>query len=190
MKTENITPAALKAAADGNLENFVAASTPGGIEAQEAQGQRDFVANETLPIDCPKDELEKLGFVFGDPVDDIFVSVQIPEGWTKKPSDHSMWSYLLDDKGRQRASIFYKAAFYDRNAHMKLDRRFSFRMNYDLEDKMQYQVFDSDKVIFSTDPINRPNPYDWDIDDSQEAIAKNWLAEKYPDWENVSAYWD
>jgi hypothetical protein len=35
-------------------------------------------------------------------------------------SDHAMWSYLVDELGRERVSIFYKAAFYDRSAHMSL----------------------------------------------------------------------
>jgi len=43
--------AALRALAEGDDENFVVAATPGGIEAQEAQGQRDFVASDTLPLD-------------------------------------------------------------------------------------------------------------------------------------------
>jgi hypothetical protein len=103
-----------------NMGNFLIAATPGGIEAQEAQGQREFVANETLPIDCPKAELEALGFVFGAPVDDLFVSVQFPTGWEKIATDHSMWSDLVDEAGVTRGSIFYKAAFYDRRAFMRL----------------------------------------------------------------------
>ena len=32
-----------------------------------------------------------------------------------------MWSYLTDQHGRQRVAIFYKAAFYDRRAFMRLE---------------------------------------------------------------------
>lgn len=123
-----ITPAALVALVSGlenekdGLENFRAAVTPGGIERQEAEGQRIFVASEVLPIDCPQSELEALGFKFGEPVDDLFVAVQFPDGWKKKATDHSMWSELIDPEGKVRASIFYKAAFYDRKAHMSLDK--------------------------------------------------------------------
>jgi hypothetical protein len=119
-----ITPAALSAMFDGNTENFLAASTPGGIEAQEARGQLDFVASETLPKEmlhgCTREKLEEMGIRFGDDVDDLFVSVELPDGWEKRPTDHSMWSELVDDKGVVRANIFYKAAFYDRNAHISL----------------------------------------------------------------------
>lgn len=116
----SINIAALTALLRGETENFITAATPGGILAQEAQGQRDFVASETLPIDCPRAELEALGFVFGEPVDDLFVVVQFPTGWQKVATEHSMWSDLFDGEGKLRASIFYKAAFYDRRAFMRM----------------------------------------------------------------------
>ena len=34
-----------------------------------------------------------------------------------------MWSDLLDDKGVKRGSIFYKAAFYDRSAFLRLKEK-------------------------------------------------------------------
>ncbi len=105
------------------LENLMAAATPGGIEKQEAQGQKHFVASESLPRKCPKHELEKLGFVFGENIDGdsgLFVQVKMPKGWKKRATNHSMWSELLDDTGKVRASIFYKAAFYDKDAFLTL----------------------------------------------------------------------
>ena len=44
----------------------------------------------------------------------------LPPGWSRQGSDHAMWAHLLDEHGRQRVGIFYKAAFYDRSAHMHL----------------------------------------------------------------------
>ena len=44
--------------------------------------------------------------------------VKLPAGWKKQATDHSMWSKLLDESGAVVASIFYKAAFYDRIAEM------------------------------------------------------------------------
>src|SRR5436309_1902280 len=100
MSKEKITPAALSALMKGDLENFEVASTPGGIELQEAAGQAALVGTrDVLPIDCPQAELEKLGFVFGEPVDDLFVNVTLPTGWSKKATDHSMWTDLIDDNG-------------------------------------------------------------------------------------------
>lgn len=42
----------LKALLNRDLENAIVSETPGGIEAQEARGQRDFVASESLPRKC------------------------------------------------------------------------------------------------------------------------------------------
>lgn len=121
-KHPRITPAALAAAAAGDLPNAIAAMTPGGIEAQEAAGQKKLVTNELLPVDGIKEVAEKLGFTY-DPkiVDSIFVQAKLPAGWKKVAhEDHSMWSDLVDEKGVKRASIFFKAAFYDYKAHIQL----------------------------------------------------------------------
>jgi len=187
-----VTPASLQAAADGNMENFIAASTPGGIEAQEAEGQKCFVASQTLPKDCPREDLEKIGFIFGDDEDDIFISVQFPEGWSKKPTEHSMWSDLIDDKGRGRGGIFYKAAFYDRSANLKLQPRFSFRQDYDQEDCVQYLVLDAGTTIFKTDKIECEKYSEgyWKATDDAQKNSEIYLNDNYPDWRDRSAYWD
>ena len=95
------------------------------IERQEARGQQSFVASETLPTDMsPEDKqaldaagVEFLGVVEDDP---IFQYAKLPEGWEKRRTDHSMWSDLVDSDGEVVARIFYKAAFYDRSAHLYL----------------------------------------------------------------------
>jgi len=146
MKDEGITPAALIALITGDIENAIVASTPGGIEAQEAAGQVSFVADQTLPIDCPREDLEALGFLFGENVDDVFVNVKFPKGWTKEATDHSMWSDLKDSLGNVRGGIFYKAAFYDRNAALSLVSKISYSQIYAKADKgesfVQYRVFE------------------------------------------------
>jgi hypothetical protein len=189
-----LTPAAFRAMADGNLENL-AASTPGGIEAQEKAGQQMFVNTDILPAKCPRNELIKLGFKFLGPHDDIFVNVEMPVGWKKVPTDHDMWSHLVDDKGRRRASIFYKAAFYDRSAHMSLDRRFSVGQNYDALDngQVQYFVKDSDVIVYKTEAIKVSSKYNDEYNGIAKTLLKevlDWLTSRYPDYENVLAYWD
>lgn len=115
-------PAAVSAAARGDMDNFMVAATPGGIEAQEAMGQAALAGTkDALPKDCPQKDLEALGFVFGEPIDDLFINATFPAGWRKKATDHSMWSELLDETGKKRGAIFYKAAFYDRRAFMRLE---------------------------------------------------------------------
>lgn len=109
------------------LGDMMRMGTSDAIEAQEAQGQKELVNSSVLPseiLHSTQADFEALGFVFGDLVegDPLFRHVQLPEGWIKKGSDHAMWSYVEDDRGIERVAVFYKAAFYDRSAHMYLDK--------------------------------------------------------------------
>lgn len=94
------------------------------IERQEKTGQSQLVHSDRLPSKLfgPREEFEALGFQFGDPDKDdpLFMPATLPEGWEKRATDHSMGSVIVDTLGRERVSIFYKAAFYDRDAHMSL----------------------------------------------------------------------
>ncbi len=195
-----MTPAALKAAMSGDMENFIAASTPGGIEAQEKRGQIEQSFAETLPNDLRdgRTEFERLGFVFGTPFDDIFVNVKFPAGWRKKPTEHSMWSEIIDDNGRKRGSIFYKAAFYDRHAHAYLERRFSVVEDYGSEFRTVLIQDACGKVQKSIPGLELP---DWNgdretarnvyaaIEEARNSLAA-WLDEAFPDWKSPHAYWD
>ncbi len=116
-----MTPAPLLAVLDGNTENFLAASTPGGIEAQEKAGQIEQSFAETLPIEISgREEFEAAGFVFGKAIDDLFLEAKFPEGWRKRVTNHSMWTEILDAEGKVFGVIFYKAAFYDRSAYCQV----------------------------------------------------------------------
>jgi hypothetical protein len=182
------TPAALAAFARGDMDNFLTASTPGGIEAQEKAGQTTFVANSQLPKECPRKELEAMGFKFGADVDNLFVSVTMPAGWKKQATEHSMWSELVDDKGRKRAGIFYKAAFYDRSAHMGLDRRYGISCYEKAGEGM-----DAVTITDCGKEIHRLGTYkerDYPALDVLEKKAKDWLNEKFPKWQDATAYWD
>lgn len=104
-------------------ESQVTGSPASFIEGQEITGQHQLVKSELLPAEHGDDApwLE-LGFTFGDPVngDPLFVHATLPEGWEKRATDHPMGSVIVDTLGRERVRIFYKAAFYDRSAHMNL----------------------------------------------------------------------
>jgi hypothetical protein len=101
---------------------------PGMIEASESRGQAELVTSTLLPTDMrgDREKFEKMRFVFGEVVKDdpLFVNATLPAGWKKERTDHAMWSKIVDEKGNERASIFYKAVFYDRNAHMFLRGRY------------------------------------------------------------------
>ena len=99
---------------------------PGGIERSEKRGQSELVDSDVIPsrgIDEDTDKrLVELGFVLGQPVkgDPIFREALLPDGWKRKGSDHAMWSYIVDETGKERCAIFYKAAFYDRSAFIRV----------------------------------------------------------------------
>lgn len=134
---------------------------PNAIVAQEAEGQHELVNSDVLPTEISADgriTLERAGVKFGElvPGDPIFQHVELPQGWKKQPTDHSMWSDLVDEKGRKRGAIFYKAAFYDRLASMSTVSRFSIHQDYKRgreEGVAVACVTDGDKVIYSTQPV-------------------------------------
>ncbi len=180
------------------LKGMAGETASDAILNQEAHGQAQFVNSAVLPIECPRFELEGLGFVFGENHDDIFVNVIMPGGWSKKATGHSMWSDLLDAKGHVRGGIFYKAAFYDRSAHMHLERRFNYRIQpingYESDDYAEadriavvVDACSSPTIIFKTEPVGRK---DYPAHDLKEKEAKAWLSEHYPNWDNVLAYWE
>jgi hypothetical protein len=95
----------------------------GAIEAMEARGQQQLLNSCDLPTKGSDDpEFLRLGFTFGEPhpQDRMFRPATLPEGWTKAGTDHAMHSKILDQHGRERVGVFYKAAFYDRRADMHL----------------------------------------------------------------------
>jgi hypothetical protein len=97
----------------------------GAIAEQEATGQREIVNSDVIPArlnGCTDKDLIKLGFTLGETVDGdpLFRRATLPPGWSREGSEHAMWSYLLDEQDRRRCSIFYKAAFYDRDAFLSI----------------------------------------------------------------------
>lgn len=181
------------------MRAFDTESSTDAILAQESDGQRSLVSSDTLPSKGDaRPVLEAAGVKYIGPVagDPLFQYVELPPGWQKVPSDHAMWSYLTDDKGRTRASIFYKAASYDRDAFVNASRRFSWRIDYDLLDKgtAQAVITDCGKEIHRTTGIdfdaNGERDLRYAASDAAKADAKAWMDEHYPEWEKDGAYWD
>jgi hypothetical protein len=106
-----------------HLLGAMASGNDSYITGMEALGQSQLVHSDRLPSKAPVEEMEALGFSFGDadPTDPMFRPATLPEGWKKQPSEHSMWSHVVDPLGRKRVAIFYKAAWYDRDAFMRLE---------------------------------------------------------------------
>ena len=186
----------------GFLGEAVIYGTGNAIERQEARGQQSFVKSDTLPTDMgrsgydSKAILVAAGVQFLGPVpnDPLFQYVTLPPGWKKVATDHSMHSKLVDEKGRERAGIYYKAAFYDRSSHIYLTTRFHIRRDFEREDKEGISIayaLDGDQVIHTTESIK----HEKDIQARSKAgeasyeAARRWLSEHYPYWENPGAYW-
>lgn len=183
-----IMPAALGALASNDLDNFIVAATPGGIERQEKNGQADLVsANSRLPKDMGDQSVyEKMGIKFLDDADDIFVNVVLPEGWRLEATDHAMHSYVVDHKGRRRIAVFYKAAFYDRSANMHPLRRYTVQTQYG-QGAPYVAIMDCDKELKASEPTAER---DYAALDQLTTAAREWLDDHYPDHKDPTAYWD
>lgn len=173
------------------------------IEDMEKRGQQQVAAaaGTKLPTEGSDNPAwAKMGVVFGEPVegDPLFRDATLPEGWSVKPTDHSMWLDLVDEKGRKRGAMFYKAAFYDRGAHINPCRRFTVQTQY-AEDGEQAHLGDyvGDTLKGETYPYREETSVfyaptvegDAWGDESRKACVA-WLNEHYPNWEDASAYWD
>lgn len=155
------------------------------IEAQEARGQAQLTDSDVLPMqmDEPRASYEALGFAFGGQVqgDPLFVYAKLPAGWRKEGTHHAMHSRILDSAGRERVHIFYKAAFYDRRAHMGLVGRYSIEHEY-----LRDTCFD----IKSTRVEDRATGavlQRWDGDARKAALA--WLYANRPSWRDPVQAW-
>jgi hypothetical protein len=104
-------------------------------------------------------------------------------------------------QGRERALMFYKAAFYDRSAHISPSRRFSIRKIY-IEGSydMQHEILDGGKQRYITAVVpfgtrNGGNSPDWKAmegaEKTQRAECAAWLVSNgFTKWEDVSAHWN
>jgi hypothetical protein len=188
---------------EDQIKNFAIAAMPGGIEAQEACGQREFVNSTTLPRKYNSglmSELGEFGVKFGEAVDDLFQYVELPQGWRKEATDHSMWSKLYDDKGRERATIFYKASFYDLDAFVNVSRRYSYSPYESCDELGNDAKYGDDnathiKTVITDcgQPIHlvaiRKADEGYEATDRHCEAAQLWLDEHYPQWRFNTAYW-
>jgi hypothetical protein len=157
----------------------------------------------TLPVkgtlNAP-DVWTKLGFSFGKS-DRLFVEAEAPAGWKLSRTEHSYYQDLLDDQGRKRASMFYKAAHYDEDAFIRLLTRF--QMDSEREDEdvsfgglKRGLVRDTatGKVVFKGPWVDQS----FEVGDAARYSAieretydppKEWLKQNKPDHEDPTAYW-
>lgn len=143
---------------------------------------------------CKKD-FEKLGFSFEDIGDDILYAATLPEGWSikKDPGSTHLWYDIFDQKGQRRGTYCYKNTSYDR--HGKMELFYKFRIGFIPSDTFD---FHSAKKIVALDASNGKVLFEAGsckdlYSDEHSMLIKEvvkFLYETYPDWKDVTKYWD
>jgi len=111
-----------------------ASMTSDDIVVSEAAGQKTMIDSTQVPKDGDWDLLKIWGVVITGDADELFYNAQLPEGWELRSTGHALWTDLIDNCGRKRAGLFYKAAFYDRRAEFfAIDVRFVVEQNWSAE---------------------------------------------------------
>ena len=165
------------------------------------RGQVELVHADVLPTQgliCARDLWTSMGIQIGGPVDGdpLFHHVTLPAGWKKAHTEHSMWSHLVDERGRKRALIGYNAAFYDRWASVDAVCRFTVGRDLEREDyvtSIVVAVKDCGQAVFRSEPIV-VGERDWKACESAEEAGRascvQWLTGRgYPNFADPSAYW-
>lgn len=193
------------------LEMFIISSNVSSIIAkQEQQGQQEFLRENLLPVRMDgksKEALEKAGVKFLEICKDdaLFQKVVLPQGWTKRATEHALWSELIDAHGSVRVTIFFKSVSYDRDAFCQANTRYALDLNIqelvnaEFSASRYYFVFDAVKKIevFKTETIYRYSSKNAeeraDFYKKCEVLRKScndWLNANFPDHEDPGMYWD
>lgn len=175
------------------------------IEDQEKQGQEEFINSIRLPRKInfhagklnATEQYSKMGIevlTTYSKENDLFLDVKLPEGWRKKPTDHSMWSDLFDDKGRKRALIFYKAAFYDRSSFINFLTRYTTKEIAFASEKNPDKSWDCAREVvaidLATQEIIFKSPKHFHTGEvAADQLVDEWLTTHYPEWNDINAYW-
>lgn len=142
--------------------------------------------------------LKHLGFKGIDVSGGFFTFLQMPKGWKKVITKHSnQWCYLIDDQRRDRGAIFYKVVAVSNTGGIKVltfinwMQRLIVRTST-FKGKISSTVFDSANVIYKSQEYDEPKERKEksEIEIKCFTECELWLNDNYPEWKNVSAYWD
>lgn len=181
----------------------------GGRDSMDRLAHSDLARDSLIPADIEpgqREALERAGVSFGAPDERSprLLRVVLPEGWKIVKSDHPMYSNLLDDAGRARATIAYSRI--DGVAWTRCLRRF--RAGYVTDDPFEWRneplvpaILDSGgavlwrgtKVPRDTEEQRRAAWRSEEVKtDVQKATAaaEAKLDEVAPRWRDASAYWN
>jgi len=146
-----------------------------------------------LPIKiggCTREQLEEIGFIFGKAADASCITTLLPVGWEEKTGQqtaNSLYSYLVDGKGRKRADIFFTDSVVSNRAGMTLHTRYGIDM-YDDEAAVEGNtavVTDCGVFVHALGTWYKGTDYAL-----LKGQGEQWLDQRYPDWRNPFAYWD
>lgn len=172
-----------------------------GVSNDMSYEERREIVDHNI-YEYTKEQYEKMGIGVSRDYDDLFWSVSLPVGWEIRATDHTMWNELIDDKGRKRATFFYKAAFYDRNAFINFETRYKIESTHIADSEEDYEVWsksdhvgyvkDGDTILYQTELIPAIDDFskDYEIDKALYAELEKYMAVHYPEWKNTQAYWD
>lgn len=176
------------------------------IDEQNRQGHRELLGSGKVSLPAEDNGmgrfdsfaiLQSWGVVFPlpDPTtrpDPLFRPADLPEGWEIRATAGPYWSGLMDQHGRERAAIFYKAAFYDRNAHITVCCRFTARGEIihitDTHKTIEPVVRDGNVVIWRG-PRTVADRYDYDISDAINLFAQRHLDTICPHHKDFMRAW-
>lgn len=173
-----------------------------GITSDMDYSERKKISDKNNVL-YTKEQYSKMGILIIEQCDDLFYSVELPDGWKIKPSDR-LWNDVYDNQGRKRLNFFYKGAFYDRDAFVNFNTRYTINVvpfddyktdiSYDERCRKPWYgvVYDCDKEIFRTTGEESPDGsvMVWDIQQNQKKLALNFINENYPEWRDINLYWD
>ena len=124
-----------------------ASMTSDDIESSEAAGQKTMIDSTQVPKDGDWELLKSWGLVILGDADDLFYTARLPDGWEIRSTGHALNTDMIDNWGRKRAALLYKAAFYDRRAEIFVIKvRFVVEQNWSADysrDVTQFAIKDS-----------------------------------------------
>lgn len=171
------------------------------VLASDTQGQRALVSRLHLPrqIDqlhpitwhelCERWDLRIVGNF-----DALFFAVEMPKGWRMHPlNEHSMWSILEDELGRERATVFYRANRPRKSATLYVRNRFDIYEHYEDPSDNTVRIIcarDGQRIFREFGRVPFGGTGFFKEVERVRATARAWFAEEFPGWEDPFAYWD
>lgn len=137
-----------------------------------------------------KSVFENLGFEFKE-YDSVTLEATLPEGWTILSSENGLETLLIDEKGRNRGSFFFRGNVLSRTGYMLLVQRYHatyYFINPNKIGPIKVVATDFDgTVIFKAGYCmnSYSNEYEHLL-----TKAKDFLNKNFPNWKNPINYWD